>query len=302
MTATPIPRTVAMTVYGDLETSSLRELPQGRSPISTSVVPAADKPAWLERAWQRIREEVQAGHQAYVVCPRIGEASSAGEDVDPDGPDGEPPAEGGGDRRAPLAVSDVAPQLAEGPLKGLRIEILHGRLPADEKDTVMRAFAAGDVDVLVATTVVEVGVNVPNATVMAIMDADRFGVSQLHQLRGRVGRGSAPGLCLLVTEALDGTATRDRLDAVASTLDGFELAQLDLEMRREGDILGAAQSGRNSGLKLLSLLRDVDLITEARDEARALVAEDPSLAQYPGLAGLVAALVTDERAEYLEKS
>jgi ATP-dependent DNA helicase RecG len=302
MTATPIPRTVAMTVYGDLETSSLRELPQGRSPISTSVVPVMDKPAWLDRAWQRIREEVQSGHQAYVVCPRIGEASAAGEDVDPDGPDGEPPAEGGGDRRAPLAVSDVAPQLAEGPLRGLRIEILHGRLPADEKDTVMRAFAAGDVDVLVATTVVEVGVNVPNATVMAIMDADRFGVSQLHQLRGRVGRGSAPGLCLLVSEALEGTATRERLDAVASTLDGFELAQLDLEMRREGDILGAAQSGRNSGLKLLSLLRDVDLITEARDEARALVAEDPTLAQYPGLAGLVANLVDDERAEYLEKS
>jgi ATP-dependent DNA helicase RecG len=302
MTATPIPRTVAMTVYGDLETSSLRELPQGRSPISTSVVPVADKPAWLERAWQRIREEVQAGHQAYVVCPRIGEASSVGEDVDPDGPDGEPPAEGGGERRAPLAVSDVAPQLAEGPLKGLRIAVLHGRLPADEKDTVMRAFAAGEVDVLVATTVVEVGVNVPNATVMAIMDADRFGVSQLHQLRGRVGRGSAPGLCLLVTEALDGTATRDRLDAVASTLDGFELAQLDLEMRREGDILGAAQSGRSSGLKLLSLLRDVDLITQARDEARALVAEDPTLAQYAGLAGLVADLVDDERAEFLEKS
>ena len=302
MTATPIPRTVAMTVYGDLETSSLRELPQGRSPISTSVVPVADKPAWLGRAWQRIREEVQAGHQAYVVCPRIGDGSSAGEDIDPDGPDGEPPAEGGSDRRAPLAVTDVAPQLAEGPLNGLRIEILHGKLPADEKDTVMRAFAAGEVDVLVATTVVEVGVNVPNATVMAIMDADRFGVSQLHQLRGRVGRGSAPGLCLLVTEALDGTATRERLDAVASTLDGFELAQLDLEMRREGDILGAAQSGRNSGLKLLSLLRDVDLITEARDEARALVAEDPSLAQYPGLAGLVNALVDDERAEFLEKS
>ncbi|HEY2697703.1 MAG TPA: ATP-dependent DNA helicase RecG [Pseudonocardiaceae bacterium] len=302
MTATPIPRTVAMTVYGDLEISALRELPQGRSPIATSVVPVADKPAWLDRAWQRIREEVNEGHQAYVVCPRIGEGASAGEDVDPDGPDGEPPAEGASDRRAPLAVTEVAPALAAGALKGLRIEILHGRLPADEKDTVMRAFAAGDVDVLVATTVVEVGVNVPNATVMAIMDADRFGVSQLHQLRGRVGRGSAPGLCLLVTEALDGTATRDRLDAVASTLDGFELAQLDLEMRREGDILGAAQSGRNSGLKLLSLLRDADLITEARDEARVLVAEDPTLAQYPGLAGLVANLVDDERAEYLEKS
>jgi ATP-dependent DNA helicase RecG len=300
MTATPIPRTVAMTVYGDLEVSALRELPAGRSPITTSVVPAAEKPAWLERAWHRIREEVGAGHQAYVVCPRIGEGSAAGEDVDADGPDGEPPAEDG-ERRAPLAVNDVAPALAEGALAGLRLAVLHGRLPADEKDTVMRAFAAGDIDVLVATTVVEVGVNVPNATVMAIMDADRFGVSQLHQLRGRVGRGSAPGLCLLVSEIPAGTATRERLDAVASTLDGFELAQLDLEMRREGDILGAAQSGRSS-LRMLSLLRDQDVIEQARVDARELVAADPELAEHPGLARMVSELVDDERAEYLEKS
>jgi ATP-dependent DNA helicase RecG len=302
MTATPIPRTVAMTVYGDLETSALRELPAGRSPITTNVVPVAEKPGWLERAWQRIREEVAAGHQAYVVCPRIGDAKSAGEDVESDGPDGEPPAEDGSDRRAPLAVSDVAPALAEGALAGLRVGVLHGRLPADEKDTVMRAFAGGDIDVLVATTVVEVGVNVPNATVMAIMDADRFGVSQLHQLRGRVGRGSAAGLCLLVTEALGGTATRERLDAVASTIDGFELAQLDLELRREGDILGAAQSGKNSALRMLSLLRDVDVIEKARDEARDIVGTDPTLAAFPGIAGMVSELVDDERAEYLEKS
>jgi ATP-dependent DNA helicase RecG len=302
MTATPIPRTVAMTVYGDLEISALRELPAGRSPITTSVVPMAEKPAWLERAWQRIREEVAAGHQAYVVCPRIGDAKAAGEDVESDGPDGEPPAEDGSDRRAPLAVSEVAPALAEGALAGLRVGVLHGRLPAEEKDTVMRAFAAGDIDVLVATTVVEVGVNVPNATVMAIMDADRFGVSQLHQLRGRVGRGSAPGLCLLVTEIPGGTSTRERLDAVASTLDGFELAQLDLELRREGDILGAAQSGRNSGLRMLSLLRDVDVIEGARDEARDLIAEDPTLATHPGMAGMVSELVDEERAEYLDKT
>ncbi|HKN96577.1 MAG TPA: ATP-dependent DNA helicase RecG [Pseudonocardiaceae bacterium] len=295
MTATPIPRTVAMTVYGDLETSALRELPAGRSPITTSVVPAAEKPAWLDRAWQRIREEVQAGHQAYVVCPRIGDGTA--EDADPD----EPPADGDADRRAPLAVTEVAPQLADGPLSGLRIAVLHGRLPADEKDTVMRAFAAGDVDVLVATTVVEVGVDVPNATVMAIMDADRFGVSQLHQLRGRVGRGSAPGLCLLVTEVPAGTATRERLDAVASTVDGFELAQLDLEMRREGDILGAAQSGRSS-LRMLSLLRDQQVIEQARAEARELVDADPTLAAHSGLAGMVAEVVDDEGAEYLEKS
>jgi ATP-dependent DNA helicase RecG len=296
MTATPIPRTVAMTVYGDLETSSLRELPAGRSPISTSVVPVAEKPGWLDRAWERITEEVRAGHQAYVVCPRIGEAASAGEDVEqPPGPSDDE------DRRAPLAVLDVAPQLAEGPLAGLKVAILHGRLPADEKDTVMRAFAAGDVDVLVATTVVEVGVNVPNATVMAIMDADRFGVSQLHQLRGRVGRGSAPGLCLLVTETPGGTTTRARLDAVAATLDGFELAQLDLELRREGDILGAAQSGRGS-LQMLSLLRDVEVIEQARAVARDLVGIDPTLAAHPGLAGMVSELVDEQGAEYLEKS
>lgn len=304
MTATPIPRTVAMTVYGDLEVSSLRELPQGRSPISTTVVPAGEKPSWLARAWGRIREEVEAGHQAYVVCPRIGDAAAAGEDVDtaevePDqaGPGGTAPP-----RRPPLAVSDVAPELVEGPLAGLRVGVLHGRLPTDEKDAVMRAFGAGSLDVLVATTVVEVGVDVPNATVMVIMDADRFGVSQLHQLRGRVGRGSAPGLCLLVTEMPAGSPARVRLDAVASTTDGFELARLDLELRREGDILGAAQSGRRSGLRLLSLLRDEKLIAEARAQATLLVASDLTLSAHPALAALVDHLIDEGRAEYLEKS
>ncbi|ASO22322.1 ATP-dependent DNA helicase RecG [Actinoalloteichus hoggarensis] len=298
MTATPIPRTVAMTVYGDLEVSALRELPKGRSPIKSTVVPVAEKPAWLDRVWQRLREEVAAGHQAYVVCPRIGDQAAAGEDVDTP-----PPAEGeNSERRPPLAVADVAPELAEGPLRGLRIGMLHGRLPADEKDTVMRAFAAGEIDVLVATTVVEVGVNVPNATAMVIMDADRFGVSQLHQLRGRVGRGSAAGLCLLVTDAVPGTTTMQRLDAVASTTDGFELARLDLELRREGDILGAAQSGRRSGLRLLSLLDDEDVIAQARDRAEAIVHDDPALREHPGLAGMVADLVDEDRAEYLQKT
>jgi ATP-dependent DNA helicase RecG len=288
MTATPIPRTVAMTVYGDLEISALREMPVGRSPISTTVVPAAEKPAWLDRAWQRVTEEVGKGHQAYVVCPRIGD---------------EPPANSGAsDKRPPLAVLDVAAELEEGPLAGLRIGILHGRLPSDEKDAVMRAFAAAKLDVLVATTVIEVGVNVPNATAMVIMDADRFGVSQLHQLRGRVGRGDVPGLCLLVTEAIDGTSTRERLAAVESTTDGFELSRLDLELRREGDILGAAQSGKRSGLKLLSLLRDEDLIAEARVRAQEIVAQDPSLGDNPGLAHMVSAVVDADRAEYLDKS
>jgi ATP-dependent DNA helicase RecG len=293
MTATPIPRTVAMTVYGDLEVSTLTELPRGRSPIATHVVPAAEKPAFLDRAWRRLREEVAAGHQAYVVCPRIGEAESEGEDVDPSSDDS--------GRRAPLAVLEVAPLLESGPLHGMRLGVLHGRLPGDEKDGVMRAFAAGDLDVLVATTVVEVGVDVPNATVMIVMDADRFGVSQLHQLRGRVGRGSAPGLCLLVTEAEEGTPARVRLDAVADTLDGFRLAELDLEQRREGDVLGATQSGRRSHLRLLSLLRDADLIRDARMEAIALVSADPDLTGHPVLAASVAALVDEERAEYLEK-
>ncbi|GLY54014.1 ATP-dependent DNA helicase RecG [Lentzea sp. NBRC 102530] len=289
MTATPIPRTVAMTVYGDLEVSALRELPGGRSPIKTSVVPAREKPAWLDRAFARVREEVAKGHQAYFVCPRIGDEEPA-------------KSEGDDDKRPALSVIDVANMLAAGPLRGLRIEILHGRMAPEDKDAVMRAFAANEVNVLVATTVIEVGVNVPNATVMAIMDADRFGVSQLHQLRGRVGRGSAPGLCLLVTEMPEMTATMERLRAVESTLDGFELAQLDLELRREGDILGAAQSGRRSGLKMLSLLRDEDIIADARTSAQQVVDADPDLEKHPGLAGMVATLLTEERAEYLEKT
>ncbi|MEV4147155.1 ATP-dependent DNA helicase RecG [Amycolatopsis sp. NPDC049691] len=286
MTATPIPRTVAMTVYGDLEVSALREMPVGRSPISTTVVPVAEKPAWFERIWQRVREEVGKGHQAYVVCPRIGD---------------EPPSDKS-DKRPPLAVLDVAPELEHGALQGLKIGVLHGRMPPDDKDAVMRAFSAGQLDVLVATTVIEVGVNVPNATAMVIMDADRFGVSQLHQLRGRVGRGSVPGLCLLVTEALDGTATRERLAAVESTTDGFELSRLDLELRREGDILGAAQSGKRSTLKLLSLLRDEDVIAASRASAQEIVEKDPDLKKYRGLAQMVADVVDVDRAEYLEKS
>ncbi|GIF18619.1 ATP-dependent DNA helicase RecG [Actinoplanes tereljensis] len=291
MTATPIPRTVAMTVYGDLETSTLSQLPRGRSPIASHVVPP-ERPAFLDRAWQRLREEVKAGHQAYVVCPRIGAAE--GEEEEPPG-DNEPA------RRPPLAVTEVAPLLAEGPLRGLRIAVLHGKLPADEKDAVMRSFAKGEVDVLVATTVIEVGVDVPNSTVMIIMDADRFGVSQLHQLRGRVGRGSAPGICLLVTESVEGTAARERLDAVAATTDGFRLSEIDLEQRREGDVLGASQSGKHSHLRLLSLLQDSKLITEARAEATELIGDDPDLTKYPALAASVAALVDEERAEYLEK-
>jgi ATP-dependent DNA helicase RecG len=299
MTATPIPRTVAMTVFGDLETSTLAELPAGRAPISTSVVPATEKPAWLERAWQRIREEIAGGRQAYIVCPRIGEDMS---DFEGEFPDYQDEDAGTRSRRPPLAVTDVLPMLQSGPLAGLRLAALHGRLAPDEKDRAMRAFAAGDIDVLVATTVIEVGVDVPNASVMAVLDADRFGVSQLHQLRGRVGRGGHPGLCLLMTDAPAGTPARDRLDAVAAITDGFELAKLDVEQRREGDVLGAAQSGRRRQLKLLSLLRDEGLIAAARAEAADIVAADPTLAEHPLLAAQVAALVSDDQADYLEKA
>jgi ATP-dependent DNA helicase RecG len=313
MTATPIPRTVAMTVYGDLETSTLTELPAGRSAIATHVVPAADKPHFLERTWARVREEVGRGQQAYVVCPRIGDGPDPDEDDYLDEDDFASPQPtvvdlSGGiprgvvlGRRQPLAVLDVAATLDGGPLAGLRLGILHGRLHPDEKDRVMRAFSAGEIDVLVATTVIEVGVDVPNATVMVIMDSERFGVSQLHQLRGRVGRGTAPGLCLLVTEAPPGSPARERLDAVAATLDGFELSRLDLEQRKEGDVLGAAQAGRQSSLRLLRLLHDEDLIRQAREDASAVVSADPDLAAHPALRAAIDDLF-GQQAEFLDKT
>ncbi|MFE9253432.1 ATP-dependent DNA helicase RecG [Streptomyces sp. NPDC007088] len=304
MTATPIPRTVAMTVFGDLETSVLDQLPAGRSPIATHVVPAQDKPHFLARAWERVREEVSGGHQAYVVCPRIGDEEEGAkkktgkvkDSGDAEGPDGE--------KRPPLAVLDVARGLAAGPLAGLRIGILHGRMAPEGpegKDAVMRRFAAGELDVLVATTVIEVGVNVPNATAMVIMDADRFGVSQLHQLRGRVGRGSAPGLCLLVTDMPEAAPARARLGAVAATLDGFELSRIDLEQRREGDVLGQAQSGVRSSLRMLAVIEDEEIIAQAREEAAAVVAEDPDLTRLPALRTTLDALLDEERESYLDK-
>ncbi|MDQ1008075.1 ATP-dependent DNA helicase RecG [Streptomyces sp. V4I23] len=293
MTATPIPRTVAMTVFGDLETSVLDQLPAGRSPIASHVVPAADKPHFLARAWERVREEVEGRHQAYVVCPRIGDAE--------DEKAKKKSAEDEAEKRPPLAVLEVAEQLVRGPLAGLRVEVLHGRMAPDDKDDVMRRFAAGDIDVLVATTVIEVGVNVPNATAMVIMDADRFGVSQLHQLRGRVGRGSAPGLCLLVTEMPEASPARARLGAVAATLDGFELSRIDLEQRREGDVLGQAQSGVRSSLRMLAVIEDEEVIAAAREEAAAVVRADPELEHLPGLRMALDALLDKEREQYLDK-
>ncbi|MFB6780668.1 ATP-dependent DNA helicase RecG [Streptomyces sp. NPDC056352] len=301
MTATPIPRTVAMTVFGDLETSVLDQLPAGRSPIASHVVPAKDKPHFLSRAWERVREEVGSGHQAYVVCPRIGDDADDEAEKKNRKKAAEKAAEEDGEKRPPLAVLEIAEQLAKGALAGLRIEVLHGRMNPDDKDDVMRRFAAGQVDVLVATTVIEVGVNVPNATAMVIMDADRFGVSQLHQLRGRVGRGSAAGLCLLVSEAHEASPARARLSAVAATLDGFELSRIDLEQRREGDVLGQAQSGVRTSLRMLSVIDDEEVIAAAREEAATIVAADPDLARLPDLRTALAALLDKEREEYLDK-
>jgi ATP-dependent DNA helicase RecG len=306
MTATPIPRTVAMTVFGDMETSTLTELPTGRSPIATHVV---SNPRWFQRTWERVAEEVRAGHQSYVVCPRIGDFDVDGEpgatpsqwsdeDVDVAFAADEPLTPVARELRSVLAMEV---ELRGNPaLAGLRIATLHGRMAADDKDEVMRAFASGTIDVLVATTVIEVGVDVANATVMVIMDADRFGISQLHQLRGRVGRGRSPGLCLLVTET-ESEMVQQRLLAVAGTNDGFALARLDLEQRREGDVLGARQSGGKSQLRLLRLLRDEDLILAARQDAFAIVGADPGLEQHPALRDVVASALDDEQAAYLER-
>ncbi|MBF6348938.1 ATP-dependent DNA helicase RecG [Nocardia flavorosea] len=300
MTATPIPRTIAMTTLGDLETSTLTQLPRGRSPIASKVVPRRMHPNWVDRAWERITEEVAAGRQAYVVCSRIGDDEDGGGTRGKGGK--ARGADSGKEPPTTQSVLDVFDRLRTGPLARLRIGLLHGRLPSDEKDQVMRDFNAGTIDVLVCTTVVEVGVDVPNATVMVIVDADRFGVSQLHQLRGRIGRGKHPGLCLLVTDAAPGGPAMTRLEAVAATTDGFELSVLDLRQRREGDVLGSAQSGTARSLRLLSLLDDLEVITTAQELARTLVAEDPGLTRHPGLAAMMHAAVDSERLEYLAKS
>ncbi|GAA2745822.1 ATP-dependent DNA helicase RecG [Terrabacter aerolatus] len=318
MTATPIPRTVAMTVFGDMETSTLRELPRGRSPIATHVVDA-DKPGWVDRTWQRVAEEVAKGHQAYVVCPRIGDAddesgSGAATSRDTSDEDAGWDAHWDDDGAAPEGEQDAPAKELTGvyamlstlratpALQGVRLEVLHGRLDPDAKDATMRAFAAGEIDVLVATTVIEVGVDVPNASVMVVVDADRFGISQLHQLRGRVGRGAVPGLCLLMTQGA-GERAAERLDQVAATTDGFELARADLMLRREGDVLGARQSGRGNSVRHLRLGRveDEQIIADAREDAFALVDADPGLREHPALAAAVAMRLDEDQAVWLER-
>jgi ATP-dependent DNA helicase RecG len=293
MTATPIPRSVAMTVFGDLETSTLREIPAGRAEVSTVVVDAVRQPSWVQRAWQRVVEEVGRGRQAYVVCARISSAGSSqvdNENLDADG-EGAPAA----------AVEDLFAELSSGPLAGVRVEMVHGQLPSEVKEATMSRFAAGNVDVLVATTVIEVGVDVPNASVMVIHDADRYGISQLHQLRGRIGRGAHPGVCLLLTTSSEQSPSRERLEAVAATRDGFALAEVDLEQRREGDVLGASQSGSRSSLKLLRVLKDADLIAQARSLAEQCIEQDPELSD-PALADIVTDVEMDAAGDWLERT
>ena len=307
MTATPIPRTVAMTVFGDLDVSTLDELPLGRSPIQTHVIAANEKPQFLDRAWKRVLEEVARGQQAYVVAPRISATDSS--DFSRFGLTSEELAiarrlSGEADSeevKGKYSVEELFPQLRDEALKGARVSALHGRMSAIEKEETMSRFSAGEIDVLVSTTVIEVGVDVPNASIMVIMDADRFGVSQLHQLRGRVGRGDIPGLCLLVTNTGSDSPAMARLEAVASTTDGFELSRLDLEQRREGDVLGIAQSGATSHLRLLRVIRDEEVISRARTVAEQILDSDPELLSNTALLDEVDKLRQEERATYLEK-
>ncbi|MFB4348567.1 ATP-dependent DNA helicase RecG [Microbacterium sp. CR_7] len=297
LTATPIPRTVAMTVFGDLDTSVIRTMPKGRAGIESFVAPLAEHPGWFNRVWERAAEEIAQGRQVFAVCAAIDTTKKTAEVGE------QALLQGEGAAGPKWGVVQLDEALATHPTLGrLRRAVLHGRMPSDEKDAVMQSFARGDIDLLIATTVIEVGVDVPNASTMIVLDADRFGVSQLHQLRGRVGRGGVPGLCLLVTEAEAGSVARERVDAVAATLDGFALAEVDLELRGEGDVLGAAQAGVRSSLKLLRVVKDSKLIVRARELAEAILADDPDLAANPGLRAAIARRVTEEDRAALAKN
>lgn len=301
LTATPIPRTVAMTVFGDLDVSTIRTLPVGRAGIDSHVVPLAERPELWQRTWARVAEEIADGRQVFAVCAAIDVATDEVEEaavieqreLDEDG----------GRKRPKWGVVQLDERLATHPLiSQMRRAVIHGKMPADEKERIMQMFARGEIDLLIATTVIEVGVDVPNASTMVVVEADRFGVSQLHQLRGRVGRGEHKGLCLLVTEAESGTPARTRVEAVAATTDGFALAEVDLEARGEGDVLGQAQSGGRSSLKLLRVVTDAELIEQARAYASDLVAQDPALDAHPALHEAVALRVSETERAALVKN
>ena len=321
LTATPIPRTVAMTTFGDLDVSQITQPPLGRAGIESHVVPLAEKPMWRERVWQRLAEEIALGRQAFVVAPAIDARETEGLDESPgresdafelivaEPADAARPVAQPSDSarlvepRLRANVTAIDEELAVHPQLGrVRRAVLHGRMPSAEKDRVMTAFAAGEIELLIATTVIEVGVDVPNASAMVVMDAEAFGVSQLHQLRGRVGRGTVPGLCLLVTNAPTGTFGRQRVEAVAATTDGFALAEADLELRREGDVLGQTQSGGRSSLKLLRVTRDGELIARARAVAEQILAEDPNLDAHPGLDAAVRRRITQDDLSFVQKN
>ena len=276
MTATPIPRTAAMTVYGDLDVTVLDELPPGRTPITTTWAQDADA---VERTWELVRDQVAAGHRAYVVCPLIEES----------------------DKLEVASAESTYEELAAGELSELRLGLLHGRVAPDEKQSVMDRFRSGELDVLVATTVIEVGVDVPEATVMVILDADRFGIAQLHQLRGRVGRGAAASHCVLVSSDEVTDDGRERLEAMVRTTDGFELAEVDLDLRGEGTVMGERQKGRND-LKLASLRRDREWVERAREVAVDLVGDGTGLTSHPLLVEEVELVLDESEREYLAKS
>ena len=299
MTATPIPRTVAMTVFGDLDVSTLDQVPAGRAEVTTHVVDPSNQPRHVDRLWERAAEEVAQGHRVFIVCPRI-DTTTAEEVGADESVDGEPTGEASQSNRSVATVEDTFRE-ATSRLPQARVAALHGRMSAEEKESVMSGLAEGTVDVVVSTTVIEVGVDVPAATMMVVFDADRFGISQLHQLRGRIGRGTLPGVCLLMSAAEAGSPTRERLDAVAATRNGFELAQRDLEIRREGDVLGGSQSGVRSSLRLLRVVEDADTIAQAREAAEAILRNDPDLSMHPALRAAITRL-DDDQAEFLEKS
>jgi ATP-dependent DNA helicase RecG len=301
LTATPIPRTVAMTVFGDLDVSVIAGLPAGRAGITSHAVVLSEHPTWMTRVWERVEEELAQGRQAFVVCPAIDAAGAPEEDLDAlvedelMNPDDTQPEK--------ASVEAVTALLQEHPQLGKRrIAALHGRMSSEDKDAVMQAFAAGNIDVIVATTVIEVGVDVPNASTMVVLDADRFGVSQLHQLRGRVGRGGVPGLALFVTHAQPGTTAYERVEAVASTTDGFELARIDLELRSEGNVLGTSQSGGRSSLRILRAARDGDVIADARDAAAEVLGSDPTLSAHPALQNAISRRLNESERDFLNKN